>query len=175
MPTRIITDREEARKTGLLKTAIHFVRTSDATKMYLPVLRYDYAIDLGRLLQYRPQETEALALPTLSNLLSDGLVTEEKDYREHDISPLGFEHPESAPPFTGRVIREIIGEFAQNGFPVTWEALVHNFCAWYSDRKSGFRDEKNGYFLFSPCGCNPLSFTATTLCEEVEWQETYEA
>ena len=42
------------------------------------------------------------------------------------------------------------------------------------DLKSGYRDEKNGYHLFTPCGCNPLSLRATSLEKELDWQTTYE-
>lgn len=175
MPTKIITDREEARKAGILKTGIHFVRMSDGTRMFLPLLRYDAAIDLENILQYTLNESKTCGFPELNDLLRDGLVTEEKDYREYEIFPEEFNDPATAPPFTGKVIRGIIEEFGNNGFKVTREALVHNFRAWYSDRKSGFRDEKNGYHLFTPCGCNSLRFSATTLCDDLNWQTTYEA
>lgn len=64
-------------------------------------------------------------------------------------------------------------EFIDNGFNVTMEALRHNYEAWYYDLKSGYRDEENGYHLFSPCGCNPLSFSASELIEGNDWQITY--
>lgn len=56
----------------------------------------------------------------------------------------------------------------------TREAVLHNFRAWSGDLKSGFRDDRNGYHLFTPCGCNPLSFRATSLEPELDWQKTYE-
>lgn len=69
----------------------------------------------------------------------------------------------------------IMEEFAQEGFNVTWEALFHNYSAWLDDLKSGYRDEKNGYHLFSPCGCNPLSFRVSELRDDCsDWQTTYE-
>lgn len=71
-------------------------------------------------------------------------------------------------------IKEVIEEFEANGFNVTEEAIIHNFEAWKSDYKSGYKDESNGYFLFTPCGCNALSFNATVLTGE-DWQKTYEA
>lgn len=71
-------------------------------------------------------------------------------------------------------VKEVIKEFKTNGFNVTEEAIIHNFEAWKSDYKSGYKDESNGYFLFTPCGCNELSFNATELINE-DWQETYEA
>ena len=71
--------------------------------------------------------------------------------------------------------KNIQKEFAENGFNVTINALKHNYQAWLCDMKSGYRDEKNNYHLFSPCGCNPLSFRASTLHHQCEdWQQTYE-
>ena len=65
-------------------------------------------------------------------------------------------------------------EFKDNGLNVTKEAIMHNYQAWRFDEKSGYRDEENNYHLFSPCGCNPLSFRATTLHEKcADWQHTY--
>lgn len=71
-------------------------------------------------------------------------------------------------------IKEVINEFKDNGFNVTEEAIIHNFDAWKSDFKSGYKDEENGYFLFTPCGCNALRFNATVLTGD-DWQETYKA
>ena len=49
---------------------------------------------------------------------------------------------------------------------------MHNYEAWKNDLKSGYRDDENGYFLFTPCGMNGLRFNATELVGE-DWQETY--
>ena len=69
----------------------------------------------------------------------------------------------------------IIEEFAQNGFNVTRDALQHNYVAWLSDMKSGYRDDRNNYHLFSPCGCNPISFRVSALSDDYKnWQTTYE-
>ena len=71
-------------------------------------------------------------------------------------------------------IKKIIAEFRENGFNITREAILHNYKAWRYDMKSGYRDEENNYHLFSPCGCNPLSFRATTLHKNcADWQHTY--
>lgn len=71
-------------------------------------------------------------------------------------------------------IEEVIKEFAGHGFNVTEEAIMHNYEAWKGDFKSGFKDEENGYFLFTPYGCDTLYFIACELTG-VEWQKTYEA
>ena len=71
--------------------------------------------------------------------------------------------------------QSIIDEFAENGFNVSIEAITHNYNCWRGDLKSGFRDEENGYHLFTPCGCNPLSFRISTLHPKCnDWQITYE-
>ena len=71
-------------------------------------------------------------------------------------------------------VNNVIREFVENGFNVTEEAIVHNWDAWKDDYKSGYKDERNGYFLFTPCGCNALRFEACELTGE-DWQHTYEA
>lgn len=71
-------------------------------------------------------------------------------------------------------LEEVMKEFKTNGFNVTEEAIMHNLEAWKGDFKSGFKDVENGYFLFTPCGCNTLCFVACELTG-VDWQETYEA
>lgn len=63
--------------------------------------------------------------------------------------------------------------FHKRGYNVTEDAIIHNLTAWRKDLKSGYRDDANGYFLFSPCGCNPLRFNATKLMEGLDWQKTY--
>ncbi len=73
-------------------------------------------------------------------------------------------------------VEEVQDFFARHGYNVTEDAIRHNFEAWKEDFKSGYRDEKNGYHLFTPCGCNPLAFRLSTLDEDYEdWQETYRA
>lgn len=65
--------------------------------------------------------------------------------------------------------------FKKRGFNVTKEAIIHNFSCWHGSLKSGYRDEANGYHLFTPCGGNPLSFTLTSLHPTAaDWQTTYE-
>ena len=71
--------------------------------------------------------------------------------------------------------QSVVNFFKKKGYNVTLDAVNHNFNAWCWDMKSGYRDEENGYHLFSPCGCNPLQFRLTTLHHTAEdWQKTYE-
>jgi hypothetical protein len=72
------------------------------------------------------------------------------------------------------LFRKIQSHFQRKGYKVSIEAIAHCLTAWASDCKSGYRDEENGYHLFSPCGCNPLSLRLSTLSPECEdWQQTY--
>ena len=99
-----------------------------------------------------------------------GLVTEGTCIeRKYDIYPKTNGKPLSYKDFDA-----IQKEFKENGFNVTLTAIKHNYECWLEDFKSGYRDERNNYHLFSPCGCNPLSFRATTLHKQCEdWQQTY--
>lgn len=71
-------------------------------------------------------------------------------------------------------IDKVRKEFSRHGFEVSDRALFHNYKAWQLDFKSGCRDDGRGYHIFTPCGCNPLSFRLTALSEEMkDWQQTY--
>lgn len=134
-------------------------------------LRYDAKVDLEKMMFISIAEIEEYknsALPTINDLkdiIKEGTCIE----REHNI------FPPKKQSLSEQDFKDIQKEFAENGFNVTINALKHNYQAWLCDMKSGYRDEKNNYHLFSPCGCNPLSFRASTLhyqCED--WQQTYE-
>ena len=114
------------------------------------------------------KEYSNIELPTFNELVDKGIVKEVSCIeRSYDVYPEDFDLSEQD-------YLDIIKEFEKNGFNVTLEALKHNYRAWFFDAKSGYRDEENGYHLFSPCGCNPLSFRATTLHKQCEdWQTTY--
>lgn len=107
---------------------------------------------------------EESSLPTINDLIADGSLIECKYVEEVELL-LGFPKRPS--------YKKWQKYFADKGFNVTFEALVHNYNCWCLDSKSGFRDEENNYHLFTPCGCNSLSFTATRLDGNFDWQETY--
>ena len=69
-------------------------------------------------------------------------------------------------------IQEIVEDFRAHGFNVTEEAIRHNVNAHYNDYKSGFLDEENGYFLYTPCCCNPLNIYVEEINRE-SYQKTY--
>ena len=139
-------------------------------------LCYDAKVDLekGLFLSIADgKEYKESTLPTINDLVELGKVVEgtciEKKYNIflQDVDRFGCE-------LTMTDLKKIQKEFKENGFNVTLKALKYNYSSWLGDLKSGYRDEKNGYHLFTPCGCNPLSFSATTLhpkCED--WQQTY--
>lgn len=105
---------------------------------------------------------------TLNNLNAQKLGHEVYCYDEYNIY-LG-----ENPKMDDKQIAKIIAEFEEAGFKVTEKAIFHNFYAWTGSFKSGYRDEENGYHLFTPCGGNPFSLSATTLHELCsDWQTTY--
>lgn len=107
---------------------------------------------------------------TLNDLKANGKGKEVFPYEEYAINNIKGENN-----LSDKDLLRIQRKFQKNGFNVTFEALFHNYQAWFIGLKSGFRDEQNGYHLFTPCGGNPLSFRATTLCDNCkDWQFTYE-
>ena len=111
---------------------------------------------------------------TLNDLVEQGKASRKlvTCYDEHEIDPFGRNYNRTK--LSEKKIKSILKEFAEHGFNVTRKALMHNYEAWLYDEKSGYRDEENGYHLFSPCGCNPLSFRASSLDERcADWQTTY--
>ena len=135
-------------------------------------LCYDAKVDLenGLFLSIADgKEYKTSTLPTINDLVKEGLVVEgtciEREYSVNFRNIVSLNDSD---------IDKIIKEFKENGFNVTKDAILHNFDAWNCDFKSGYRDEENNYHLFSPCGCNPLSFRASTLHPKcADWQTTY--
>ena len=68
---------------------------------------------------------------------------------------------------------DILRIMESHGYHVTREVVIHNYCAWKCGFKSGYRDEENGYFLFTPCGGNDLSFKAFQLAPDRDCYKTY--
>ena len=110
-------------------------------------------------------------LPTIDDLYREGILEKEGTCieKQYHISFSNSKHM-----LTDSDINKMIQEFKEHGLNVTREAIEHNYQAWKYDNKSGYRDENNGYHLFTPCGCNPMSFTASSLHKKCEgWQTTY--
>jgi len=131
------------------------------------MLRYDTPFNLKTRHIYEGKRVPKTAV-TLNSLRHDKQGDTIFCYDEHKIR-LGFIRS-----LTEKRIGEIMRKFKKAGFNVTKEAILHNYDAWCLDMKSGYRDEENGYHLFSPCGCNPFDLRASTLEECcADWQTTY--
>lgn len=177
MPNKIITSESLARRKGLLKSGRYFIRTSDNLPMYLPIY-YLNRVDLDNLLLYEGEEIKAHPeIPDINELIRNGLVKDATLYREYDIDLAEFntcrDAEEKGVKLTYDKIQAILKEFQEHGFNVTMKAVMHNYCCWVGDLKSGYRDARNGYHLFTPCGCNRLSFRASSIVRGLDWQKTY--
>lgn len=168
---RTVADRSET-QWGVLLNDGRIISLFDENNQFY--LRWDFPIDLETM-TYEPRLADESKGEVSLNLL-DGTVYagEVKCYDEciyyRDIYPEAFTCPEQE----RLEIDRIESFFRDNGYNVPREAIEHNFDAWLDDTKSGYRDETNGYHLFSPCGCNPLSMRLSTLhnlCDD--WQQTY--
>lgn len=141
------------------------------------VFKFDTPINLetreiGPLPPYTPGALDNVELPdgftTLNQLTKQKLGKILYCYDEYEIN-LGYK-----PNMTIKKAIRIAKEFQKNGFKVTSQAIMHNYDAWKAGWKVGYRDEENGYHLFTPCGGNPFDLRATTLEECcADWQITY--
>lgn len=124
---------------------------------------YTNRIDLENQIEYDFEETSDY--PTLEELTNNGTLTYKTAYNEAEVyykcSPYRIS------------VKEVIKKFKKQGYNVTREAIEHNFNAYLMDMKSGYRDEENGYHLFTPCRHNNLSFRLSTLNKNCDWQTTY--
>lgn len=144
------------------KTSRFFVT---ANKQMFGFIKFDCKVDLikGEYLDSSDEGYKDSGLPTLNDLCEMSVVAQSFPYREYDIYPKVK---------NGQInVDSIIKEFSENGFDVSRKAIEHNFDAWRRDEKSGYRGK--GYHLFSPCGCNPLRLSATSLSRLCDWQITY--
>lgn len=92
----------------------------------------------------------------------------------YDIYPDGCYSCDENAGLTMDDMQKIADEFEANGYFVEVKAIEHNYEAWCRDEKSGYKDETNDVFLFSPCGCNRLRFSASHLTG-AEYEKTYSA
>lgn len=171
---KFIKSRKDAQWSFLLNDG----RLIEALSFDGHLLRFDapFSLETGEIIKREPEWPRfGNGLPdyvpdgftTLNNLHAEGLGKEVYCYEEYVVN-LGS--PDS---LSKEQVRAVCDEFKKHGFNVTSQAVLHNFSCWLGDYKSGYRDEVNGYHLFSPCGCNDLSFTATTIDNRLDWQTTY--
>lgn len=134
-------------------------------------VKYDSKVDIEnhKFILWGDEGWEDCPLPTIEELYANGTMKKEGTCIENE-----YVYTTKKWDLSKSDIDSIIKKFKENGFNITREAIKHNYEAWCRDEKSGYRDEVNNYHLFSPCGCNPLSFRATTLHEKCsDWQTTY--
>ena len=180
---KLITDNK-LKRCGIFFTAVD----KDGKKLYDFFFNdrmslYLLKVDLTNRKYLRPSDPEypQSTLPTINDLIRSKKVEGEfAPYRQYEISPKEFQEYtyEIKTTSTKTLVKKldvdrITSEFREHGFSVSREAVIHNFYAWLADMKSGYRGK--GYHLFTPCGCNPLRFSASELypaCED--WQHTYE-
>lgn len=140
-------------------------------------ITYGTPIDLKNEIQYLNEKEipEGVETTTINDILKKNEGEAVFCYKSKDVeyNELFGHSKNPVKVLTPRARKKIINEFRKAGFKVTDEAILHNYHAWCGDMKSGYADEENGYHLFSPCGCNGLSFSATEYCG-LDWQKTYE-
>lgn len=184
-PRKLITENKD-KKCYLFFTAL----SPEGKKLYdfffaERISLYAFKVSIARMEWMRPSDEgyDTFDGKTINDLIAEGTVKGEfAPYREHEIRPAQFEEytdeiADLALDDPGELYRRldapaIAREFADHGLQVSEKAILHNFHAWLGDLKSGFRDREA--FLFTPCGCNPLSFRASELYAACsDWQKTY--
>ena len=132
-------------------------------------IRFDQCLDLDKAIAY-PEGVNVDGLLTLNDWMRKGAM-EVFCYDRCTYCRDRNWYPEKLGDTT---IRKIIDYFKKQGYTVTKEAIRYCFEGWKGNMKSGYRDEKKGYHLFTPAGgINPLRFSLTTLDDRLDWQTTY--
>lgn len=137
-------------------------------------LHFDARFDMDNLIAYELCDNEYAKLtnlPTINELVKDGIVARWKPYKEADLDRID-EKPDFYKNGKPR-IKAIKKYFKARGFTISTEAIMHNLKAWKRDYKSGYRDEVNNCHVFSACGCNPFGLYVTELYPACDWQTTY--
>ena len=134
------------------------------------VIRFDQCLDLDKAIAY-PVGVKVEGLLTLNDWVKAG-ATEVCCYDECDYYHENREwYPER---LSDSAVHKVVRYFKEHGYNVTEKAICFCFDAWVNGYKSGYRDEANGYHLFTPAGwINPLCFRLSTLDSRLDWQTTY--
>lgn len=143
----------------------------DGSMVDVYAVRYDSKVDIvnKKYISISDDGYDECDLPTFNDLYAKGKLVKEGSCIENS-----YDYFTNKKLLSDEDVDSIIQEFKEHGFNITKYAILYNYSAWLVDEKSGYRDEENNYHLFSPCGCNPLSFRATTLHEKCkDWQTTY--
>lgn len=150
----------------------HYFESANGVKLYLP---WDYSIKINlsdmTYTSITDEDYKECPYPTLNVLINNGDISEMKfPYTKIDC----YLNDNESHSDIENIINFVQRYFQQFGYNVSREAIIHNYNAWKQDCKSGYLDKENGYHLFSPCGCNPLRFTLTSLHPTAaDWQITY--
>ena len=134
--------------------------------LFIPYWDWSVKVDLERM-EYLRMSDEGYndsPLPTLGELGDD--IKMGFPYKEFDVVVRNnYNHV-----LDEKGVKDVIRRFKENGWHVTREAVEHQLGGY----KCGYRDEANGYHLFTPCGGNELAFRLTTLHDSCrDWQITY--
>lgn len=152
-------------------------------------LRYDAKINLETLEVCEDRYSEEYQKfdgIEINELLRTGVMADWYPYKQAEIDdilpPIWSLDPEDDPNIPAYniesvnpkgLIDKLVQDCKELGFTVTKEAVHHQLENWANDCKSGYRDEANGYHLFTPCGHNPFSLRISELHSLCDWQETY--
>lgn len=135
------------------------------------IMRYDAVFNLktGRIV--KTKKADGKKYVSLNWYIQNRINLDDVQcFDEYNIADLGY--PTS---LSDAKVNKIVRKFRAHGFNVTKEAVMHQYGAWNAGFKSGYRDDENGYHLFTPCGrCNEFALCASTLTDKVDWQTTYE-
>ena len=132
------------------------------------IMQFNQCLDLDKQIAY-PSGVIVKGLRTLNDWIKAG-AKEVHLYDECDYYGDGDWYPEE---LLDADVEKIQSFFAEHGYNVTKEAIMFCYNAWSLGGKSGYRDDANGYHLFTPCGANPLCFRLSTLDKRSDWQTTY--
>lgn len=170
---RFIDKKEDAQRSVTLNDGRIIALYNEDNKLCLD---FGKLIDLehGVMFDHNEQIPDGWETTTLNDIIAQNLGKETYCYDEIDFDKDIYRNEIHSEKQENAIINEIFNFFQEKGVNVSMDAIIHNFYAWIADFKSGYRDNENGYHLFSPCGCNPLSMRYTTLnklCED--WQTTY--
>lgn len=146
----------------LSKVAYYF-ETDDGKKLQIPYY-FGNRIDMDNLVLY--DENETADFPTINQLIADKRLKCCFTYEIIDKTYKIFNDRISIP--------KLQAFFRKHGYNVTEDAIKHNLICYMTNTKSGYRDDENGYHLFTPCRANYLSFRLTSLNDNCkDWQKTY--
>lgn len=160
-----VNDRSETERGVILPNGRIVSLFDENGKFYL---NYDskFSMTTGEIL---PEDTADESAVCLNDFIRKGERL--KEVYCYDRVDVDYTYPRS---LTDKMIKNIKGKCATIGVNVTEEAIRHQFECWKYGWKSGYRDDANGYHLFTPCGGNPFSIRCTTLHVKcTDWQHTY--